>query len=181
MASTTVSPRASGAATPVHHSPFGMRPTRGGAASPRARDDRPAVPVPEAKRPIDAATIQVANQGVRVMTIEDLSAAFFALNGRMERSEGHGANLFEATDHNAVLLSEVCKELAALKAAQAATEQQVGTTVLKLTADTREAVEELHKRDAGRDETLRGELGAMAAKLEKGHGLLAAQGRRPQA
>ena len=70
---------------------------------------------------------------------------------------------FEATDFNAVLFSEVCKELAALKAAQAATEQQVGITVLKLTADTREAVEELHKRDAGRDETLRGELSAMAA------------------
>ena len=78
------------------------------------------------------------------MTVEYLSAAFFTLNGRLERSEVHGANLFEATDFNAVLLSEKCKELVALKAAQAATEQQVGTTVLKLTADTREAVEELH-------------------------------------
>ena len=36
-------------------------------------------------------------------------------------------NLFEATDFNAVLLSETCKELVALKAVQAATEQQVGT------------------------------------------------------
>jgi hypothetical protein len=110
------------------------------------------------------------------MTVEDLSAAFFTLNGRLERNEAHGANLFEATDFNAVLLSEVFKELAALKAVQAATEQQVGTTLLKLTADSHEAVKELHKRDAGRDETLRGELSAMAAQLEKGHGLLAAQG-----
>jgi hypothetical protein len=50
------------------------------------------------------------------MSVEDLSAAFFALNGRLERSEGHGANLFEATDFNAVLLSEVGKDVAALKA-----------------------------------------------------------------
>ena len=137
-----MSPRVSGTATPVHHSPFGMRPRAAscGEASPRAREDRPEVPVPEAKRPIDAASIQGSNQGVRVMSVEDLSAALFALNGRMERSEGHGANLFEATDFNAVLLSETCKELVALKAAQAATEQQVGTTVLKLTSDTREAV-----------------------------------------
>ena len=91
------------------------------------------------------------------MTVEDLSAAFFALNGRLERSEGHGTNFFEATHFNAVLLSEVCKKVAALKAAHAATAQQVGTTVLKLTSDTREAVDELHKRDAERDATLRDE------------------------
>ena len=146
-----------------------------GGASPRARDDRPEVPTPEAKRPIDAASIQVSVQGVRVMSVEDLSAAFFVLNGLMERSEGHGANLFEATDHNAVLLTEVCKELAALGAAQAATSEQVGTMVLQITSDTREAVDGLQKRDAERDETLRGELNAMAQTLEKGHGIMYAK------
>ena len=45
------------------------------------------------------------------------------------------------------------------------TEQQVGTTVLKLTSDTRGAVEELHARDAARDATLRDERNAMAAQL----------------
>ena len=144
------SPRASGGTTPTEaiHSPFGMRPrasSLAGAASPRARGDRPEAPIPEAKRPLDAMAIQVSNQGMRVMTIEDLSAAFFTLNGRLERSEVHGANLFEATDFNAVLLTEACKELAALKAAQAATEQQVGTTVLKITGDTREAIDEINK------------------------------------
>ena len=102
---------------------------------------------------MDAAAIQAANQGICVMSLEDLSAAFFALNGRMERSEGQGTNVFEAVDFNALLLSETCKELIALKQAQAATEQQVGQTVLKLTSDTREAVEELHARDAARDAT----------------------------
>ena len=134
MASTGVSPRASGAATPVHHSPFGAavaardRAMSRGGASPRARDDRPEVPIPEAKRPIDAASIQVSVQGVRLMSAEDLSSAFFAINGRMERSENHGTNLYETIDYNAELLTEVCKELAALKAAQAATSEQVGTT-----------------------------------------------------
>ena len=55
------------------------------------------------------------------MSLENLRAAFFALNGRMERSEGHGANLFEAVDFNAFFLNEMCKELVALKQAQAAT------------------------------------------------------------
>ena len=179
--SASATPRTGGGGTPVAqvHSPFGMRPratSRAGAASPRAREDRPEVPVPEAKRPLDAASIQVSNQGARGMSLEDLSAALFALNGRMERSEGHGANLFEAVDFNALLLNEMCKELISLKQAQAATKQQVGQTVLKLTSDTREAVEELHARDAARDATLRDELNGMAAQLEKGHGLLAAQG-----
>ena len=48
------------------------------------RDDRPDVAVPEAKRPIDASTIQVSVQGVRLMNNEDLSFAFFAFNGRVE-------------------------------------------------------------------------------------------------
>ena len=136
------------------------------------RDDRPQAPVPEAKRPLDASTIQVSNQGVRVMSIEDLGAAFFALNVRMERSKGHGANLFEAVHFNALLLNEMCKELVVLKQAHAATEQQLGQTVLKLTCDTREAAEELHARDAARDATLRDELNGMAAELGKAMGSL---------
>ena len=109
------------------------------------------------------------------MTIEDSFAAFFALNGRMERSEGHDTNLFEAVDFNSLLL-KTCKELIALKATQAAIEQQVGTTVLKLANDTCEAVEELQARDAACDATLCDLLKGMAAQLEKGHELLAAKG-----
>ena len=75
--------------------------------------DRPDVPTPEAKRPLDAASIQVSIQGVRHMSTEDLSSALFALNGRVERTEGHGKNLYECVDFNANLLTEVCKELAA--------------------------------------------------------------------
>ena len=109
------------------------------------------------------------------MTTEDLSSAFFALNERVERTEVHGANLYECVDFNANLLTEVCKELAALKAAQEGIASQVGSTVIKLTSDTREAIEGLQKRDAERDETLRGELNAMAQTLEKGHSLMEAK------
>ena len=131
MATPGVSPRASGAATPAHHSPFGAavaardRAMTHGGASPRARDDRPDVAVPEAKRPLDAASIQVSIQGVRHMSTEDLSSAFFALNGRVERTEGHGTNLYECVDFNASLLTEVCKELALLRSAQEATAARV--------------------------------------------------------
>ena len=97
------------------------------------RDDRPDVAVPEAKRPIDASTILVSVQGVRLMNNEDLSSAFFALNGRVERTEGHGTNLYECIDFNANLFTEVCKELAPLRSAQKATATQVGGTVLKAT------------------------------------------------
>ena len=114
------------------HSPFGIRPrvqSRTGDASPRV--DRPDLQVPEAKRPLDAASITIANQGVRVMTLEDLSSAFFSLNSRLERAKGHGGSLFESVDFNAVLLTETCKELIALKKIQAATEQQVAALLLR--------------------------------------------------
>ena len=58
-----------------------------------------------------------------------------AFNQRLERAEGHGSILFEFVDFNAVLLSETCKELIGLKAAQTAIEQQVGATVLKVTEE----------------------------------------------
>ena len=148
-------------------------PSRSGEASPRV--DRPEVAVPEAKRPLDASAITIANQGVRVMTLEDLSSAFFSLNSRLERAEGHGGSIFEAVDYNAILFSETCKGLIALKKAQAETEQRVAATVLKVTGDTRSSLEEVHARDVARDGTLRDELNAMAQTLEKGHGLLAAK------
>ena len=114
------------------------------------------------------------------MNLEDLSSAFFSLSARLERAEGHGGSVFESVDFNAVLLSETCKELIALKAAQAGTEQQVAATVLKVTNDTRNALEEVKKdleevlaRDISRDGTLREELNTMTHTWEKGHGLLA--------
>ena len=58
-------------------------------------------------------------------------------------------------------------------------EQQVAATVLKVTDDTRNALEEVkkdleevHARDISRDESLREELNKMAQTLEKGHGLM---------
>ena len=63
-----------------------------------------------------------------------------------------------------------------MKAAQAATDQQVAAAVLKLTGETRQAVEDLHARDVGRDAALRKELNAMPAQLEKGHDFLAQKG-----
>ena len=48
--------------------------------------------------------------------------------------------------------------------------------MLKLTGDTREAVEELHARDAARDAMLCDDLNSMAAQLEKGHDFLAQKG-----
>ena len=115
------------------HSPFGMRPrapSRTGEVSPRT--DRPEVPVLEAKCHLDASSVQVSNQGVRVMTIEDLSSTFFAFNGRLECTEGHGTSIYEAADFNALLVSETCKELIALKKVQAATEQQVAAAVVQM-------------------------------------------------
>ena len=74
-------------------------------------------------------------------------------------------------DFNANLLTEVCRELAALKAAQGATAAQVGNTVLKITGDTRDAIDVINKRADARDVTLGEELNAMTQTLEKGHGL----------
>ena len=113
------------------------------------------------------------------MTLEDLSSAFFSLNTRLERAEGHGSGIFESVDFNAVLPTETCKELITLRQAQSGMEQQVAATVLKLTDDNRNAPEEVkkdlgevHARDILRDKTLREELNKMALTLEKGHGIL---------
>ena len=67
-----------------------------------------------------------------------------------------------------------------MKEAQAGMEQLVAATVLKVTDDTRTALEELNARDLARDRTLHDELNAMATKREKGRELLAAQGDTPQ-
>ena len=63
-----------------------------------------------------------------------------------------------------------------MKEAQAAMEQLVAATVLKVTDDTRTAFGELNARDLACDGTLRDELNAMASQLEKGHELLTAKG-----
>ena len=68
-----------------------------------------------------------------------------------------------------------------MKATQAETDQQVAATVLRLTVETREAVEDLHARDVARNGTLHDEFNAMAAQLEKGHDLLARKGDALQA
>ena len=102
---------------------------------------------PEAKRPLNSSAIQMAIHGVRMMTLEDLSSAFFTLNERLERRGAHAEILFEAVDFNAVLLFESCARILAHESKQSDGEQQLAAAIFQLTAETREAVEGVHSRD----------------------------------
>ena len=84
-------------------------------ATPRQAADPPDAAA-QAKRPLNRETIQVAQSGMRAMTVEDLSAAFFQLNARVEKEEGLADNLHDCVDHNAQLLTQACERLLKLEA-----------------------------------------------------------------
>ena len=125
--------------------------------------------VPQAKRPLNRETIQVAQSGMRVMTVEDLSAAFFQLNAHAEKEEGLAASVHSCVDHNAQLLTQACERLFKLEATSTTADAVQATLVLKLTAETREALEHVHAQDMSRDANLREEIDGMTAKVSAGY------------
>ena len=144
---------------PLLGNPHGLGPSRNPSCGPTGtqrpvRDPQDCPPATqEAMRPLNSGAIQVATHGMRVMTLEDLSAAFFTLNERLERRELHADSMFEAVDHTAVLITKSCSRILAQEMKQGEAAQNLGATILKLTGETREAVEGLHARDIARDAT----------------------------
>ena len=62
---------------------------------------------PPAKRQMDSESFQVALTGQREMSHDELTAAFYNLNGRMEREERFSQELREAVIHNAEIMDQV--------------------------------------------------------------------------
>ena len=93
------------AAALQHPSPAARPPT---AQTPQGISSQSATTggTPNAKRPMDRASIDVALSGSRVMTNEDLSAGFTNLQERQVRDEGFQTSVFQAVHWNADLLNK---------------------------------------------------------------------------
>ena len=86
--------------------------TPGGTQQPQV----PTGSTPNAKRPLDRASIQVAQTGSRVMSQEDLSAGLYHLQRLQQRDEQHLASTADAVHHNSPLLNAVVGRLNSLEA-----------------------------------------------------------------
>ena len=134
------------------------------AASP-TQDAPPTGLTPNAKRPMNRDSVQVANTGSRLMSQEDLSAGFYNLASLQTRDEAFTKNVASCVDYNGKLLNELVTRVNTLEASR-----NLNTTkVDELTVDVRSALETVEKGDLERDKNLRAELSAMATRLEEGH------------
>ena len=64
---------------------------------------------PPAKRPVDRASLQIADVGERVMTTDELSAGFHQLLRRINREEAFTDVLRDAMIHNADLTDQIAE------------------------------------------------------------------------
>ena len=134
-------------------------------ASSSTQDAPPTGLIPNAKRPMNRYSVQVANTGSRLMSQEDLSAGFYNLASLQTRDEAFTKNVASCVDYNGKLLNELVTRVNTLEASR-----NLNTTkVDELTADVRSALGTVEKGDQERDKNLRAELPAMATRLEEGH------------
>ena len=119
---------------------------------------------PNAKRPMDRTSIDVALTGSRTMTNDDLSAGFTNLHGLQTRDEGFACSMSHAVHWNADLLNKLVTRVNTLEASAAL-----------VTTETKQALDAVNELTVGRDQQLREELNAMAEKLKTGR-LCAARG-----
>ena len=80
------------------------------AATPGGRTQQAQVPTgstPNAKRPLDCASIDVAQGGSLVLSQVDPSASFHNLQGLQQRDEQHLTSTADAVHHNRLLLYAV--------------------------------------------------------------------------
>ena len=170
---------------------FLNNPNGGHASRPASRQatpgpSRPATPrqaidfpdgAAQAKRPLNHETIHVADSGMRVVTIEELSAAYFKLNPRVEREEGLATSVHSCVDHNAQLLTQASDRLLKLEVTSAAADSVQAALVLKFTEEIWQAFEHVHEQDVSRDAKLREEIDGMTAEVSAGYGARPALGR----
>ena len=152
-------------------------PSPPGAATPRSSGDRPTGATPNAKRPLDPSTIQIANTGVRPMSVEDLAAGFTQLASLQVRDFKSLTSTAEAAHYNSMLLDAVITRLNAVEASAALTAASVGT----LTGEAASAVQQLDKLRTDTDLKLRTELDAMMATTDGKFSALANAAAAPAA
>ena len=121
---------------------------------------------PQAKRPaVRDMSIPGQAQVHHTMTIEDLTSAFFALNGRLDREEAWATMIHKVVEENADLLTKAVAECANLARSIKANEEAAGAMAVKITSEARSAMEMIHETDRANDTALRNELDAMTRQL----------------
>ena len=130
---------------------------------------------PQAKRPANRDAVPLGQAQVHhTMSVDDLTAAFFSLNQRLDREEQWAGMIHVVVDENASLLTQTISECQSLARTIKSNEEGAAATSLKLTAEIRTALDELRATDQKRDVDLRTELDTMTKTLEAGHAKLEA-------
>ena len=132
--------------------------------------DKPDGRSPNAKRPLDRASIAVASSGVRPMTNDDLSAGFMNLHQMQERDQKWTQSIAESVHYNAGLTNAMIDRLNALEAGcklmTAGQEKLEEDIKVALNAGNEKMVEQLglkaeEQQGKDRENALRAELNAM--------------------
>ena len=137
---------------------------------------------PQAKRPANRDAVPLGQAQVHhTMSVDDLTAAFFSLNQRLDREEHWAGMIHVVVDENAALLTQTISECQSLARTIKSNGEGAAATSLKVTADVRTALDELRAAqdalsatDQQRDSDLRNELNGLAKALEAGHAKLEA-------
>ena len=112
---------------------------------------------PNAKRPMDRVSIDVALTGSRIMTNEDLSGGFTNLQRLQSKDEGFQTSVSQAVHWNADLFNKLVTRVNTLEAPSQL-----------VTDETKQAFNGVNEQIVKRDGQLREELNQMAVKLETG-------------
>ena len=163
-----VSPR--GTVTPIGGA-FGMTPAPSPAATPGGQQQPQQTGIsPTAKRPLDRAQYQAMETGnpQRNMSTDELTAGFYQVAGRQDIDGRFTQGIAECVHSNAELLNESIARIIAIEANMKLTQDVIEKEMKKAEDTDKKIYAEATKLDT----QLRGELNAMAIRLEDGHGEL---------
>ena len=118
---------------------------------------------PCAKRPVTQATIAVAGGGHAPMSMEDLVAGFHNVANLRTRDETWTIDIAKCVEWNAPLLNTLVTRVNGIDGGVA----RQAATIDKMGEDIKGALGQVQQSDAAKDFILRGELSAMAAKLQE--------------
>ena len=127
---------------------------------------------PSAKRPVNKATIDMAAGGNRPMSMEDLVAGFHNLANLGQREDKFTDDMSKCVAWNAALLNAVVSRINTMEQVVGQQTDEIGKQNDKLdtlTEGVKRALGQAKDDTTSNEHTLRGELSAMAEKLDNGH------------
>ena len=120
---------------------------------------------PCAKRPVTQSTIAIAAGGHKPMNMDDLVAGFHNVANLRERDEKWSVDISKCVEWNATLLNTLVTRVNVIDATVARQTESIN----QLNGGVKTALEQASMKHEGKEYLLRGELSAMAEKLEASH------------